>query len=284
MGALTDEHNAGTPLLPTTPSQPLVEPLIELKGIYKKFGQNVVLNGADLTIYPGDALAILGPSGTGKSTILRIIAGLLEPDAGEVYIKGKRCQGAVDDIDRCIRISMVFQQSALFDSLTVEENVGFFLYQNSKLPRQRIRELVQQKLELVGLPGVGSLYPAELSGGMRKRVSFARAILDNPDDEEDDPQILLYDEPTAGLDPIASTVIEDLILELRRSSGCETYAIVTHQHSTIRRTGQKLVLLYQGQVKWQGSQAELDETDNPYVKQFLSGSTQGPMQLVGTHI
>ena len=262
----------------------MVEPLIELKGIYKRFGPNVVLNGANLTIYPGDALAILGPSGTGKSTILRIIAGLLEPDAGEVYIQGKRCQGAIDDVARCIRMSMVFQQSALFDSLTVEENVGFFLYQNSNLPRLRIRELVHEKLEIVGLPGIGDLYPSELSGGMRKRVSFARAILDDPDDVEDDPQILLYDEPTAGLDPIASTVIEDLILELRRSSGCETYAIVTHQDSTIRRTGQRLVLLYQGQVKWQGDQAELNATDNPYVRQFLSGKVHGPMQIVGTHI
>ena len=260
------------------------EPLIELKGIYKKFGQKVVLDGADLSIFPGDALAILGPSGTGKSTILRIIAGLLQPDAGDVYIKGQKCQGAIDDPDRPIRMSMVFQQSALFDSLTVEENVGFFLYQNSKLPRQRIRDLVNEKLELIGLPGIGDLYPGELSGGMRKRVSFARAILDNPDDVADDPQILLYDEPTAGLDPIASTVIEDLILELQRSSGCETYAIVTHQDSTIRRTGKRLILLFQGKVKWQGHVDALDVTDNLYVQQFLSGSIEGPMEIVGKHI
>jgi phospholipid/cholesterol/gamma-HCH transport system ATP-binding protein len=262
----------------------MTQPLIELKGIYKSFGSKVVLDGADLSIYSGDALAIIGPSGTGKSTILRIIAGLLVPDAGEVYIKGQLRQREIDDASNPIRMSMVFQQAALFDSLTVEENVGFFLYQNSKLPYQRIRELVNEKLELVGLSGIGDLYPAELSGGMRKRVSFARAILDNPNDTTDDPQILLYDEPTAGLDPIASTVIEDLIRQLQRTSGCETYAIVTHQDSTIRRTGNRLILLYQGRVRWQGTVDEIDTTDDPFIRQFLSGNVHGPIELVGREI
>jgi phospholipid/cholesterol/gamma-HCH transport system ATP-binding protein len=261
-----------------------MEPLIELKGICQTFDGHVVLRDTNLTIYPGDALAILGPSGTGKSTILRIIAGLQVPDAGEIYIKGQLRRGAADDADRIIRMSMVFQQAALFDSLTVEENVGFFLFQHSKLPCTKIRELVNEKLDLVGLPGVGDLYPAQLSGGMRKRVSFARAILDDPNDEADDPQILLYDEPTAGLDPIASTVIEDLILQLQKTSGCETYAIVTHQHSTIRRTGKRLVLFYDGRVQWEGTTEELDRTDNPYVMQFLSGSVHGPMEIVGQQI
>ncbi|WP_299491411.1 ATP-binding cassette domain-containing protein [Acaryochloris sp. IP29b_bin.137] len=260
------------------------QPLIELKGISKSFGQHVVLDGANLIIYPGDALAILGPSGTGKSTILRIIAGLLAPDEGEVLINGKRRCGSLDNFDNPIRMSMVFQQAALFDSLTVEENVGFFLYQNSALPRQRIRDLVNEKLEVVGLPGIGHLFPAELSGGMRKRVSFARAILDNPDDDLDDPKILLYDEPTAGLDPIASTIIEDLILELQRSSGCDTYAIVTHQHSTIHRNGKRLVLLYKGRVQWQGTWDDIETADNPYLRQFMSGSVQGPMDLVGDYL
>lgn len=255
------------------------DPLIELKGVYKSFGDKLVLDDANLTIYQGDALAIIGPSGTGKSTILRIIAGLLAPDAGEIYIKGQRRRGLIEDCNDPIRMSMVFQQAALFDSLTIEENVGFFLFQNSRLPRRRIRDLVEEKLEMVGLPGVSQLYPAELSGGMRKRVSFARAILDNPDDTADDPQILLYDEPTAGLDPIASTVIEDLIMELRRSSGCETYAIVTHQHSTIRRTGQRVILFYEGRATWEGTVAELDTTENPFVQQFLRGSTEGPIEV-----
>jgi phospholipid/cholesterol/gamma-HCH transport system ATP-binding protein len=259
-------------------------PLIELKGISKRFGDSVILDSVDLEIYPGDSLTILGPSGTGKSSLLRIMAGLLAPDAGEIYLNGQLSQTAIDDPNRSMRMSMVFQQAALFDSLNVAENVGFYLYQHSKLSRRRIRELVEEKLELVGLPGIAKLYPAELSGGMRKRVSFARAILDDPDDEADDPQILLYDEPTAGLDPIASTVIEDLIVELQKTSGCETYAIVSHQHSTIRRTGQRLILLYHGKVRWQGSIEDLDSTDNAYLQQFLSGSVDGPMEILGRHI
>ena len=262
----------------------MTTPLIELRGISKRFGDSVILNGVDLQIYPGDSLTILGPSGTGKSSLLRIMAGLLNPDAGEIYLNGVLSQTAIDDPNRPLRMSMVFQQAALFDSLNVAENVGFYLYQHSKLPRRRIRELVEEKLELVGLPGIAKLYPSELSGGMRKRVSFARAILDDPEDAADDPQILLYDEPTAGLDPIASTVIEDLIVRLQKTSGCETYAIVSHQHSTIRRTGQRLILLYQGKVQWQGSVDDLDETDNAYLQQFLSGSVNGPMEILGRHI
>jgi phospholipid/cholesterol/gamma-HCH transport system ATP-binding protein len=259
-------------------------PLIELRGVSKTFGNKSVLNGANLSLYPGEALGIIGPSGTGKSTILRIIAGLLAPDTGEIYVKGQLRQGLIDDALDPIRMSMVFQQAALFDSLTVEENVGFFLYQHSDLPRPRIRELVAEKLELVGLPGIGELYPAELSGGMRKRVSFARAILDNPLDNSDDPQILLYDEPTAGLDPIASTVIEDLICDLQINSGCNTYAIVTHQDSTIRRTSQRIVFLYQGQVRWQGNIEDLDTTADPYIRQFRSGQVNGPIEVLGHEI
>jgi phospholipid/cholesterol/gamma-HCH transport system ATP-binding protein len=262
----------------------MTTPLIELKGISKSFGDSVILESVDLAIYPGDSLTILGPSGTGKSSLLRIMAGLLAPDAGEIYLNGQLSQTAIDDPNRLLRMSMVFQQAALFDSLNVAENVGFYLYQHSKLPRRRIRELVEEKLELVGLPGIAKLYPSELSGGMRKRVSFARAILDDPEDETDDPQILLYDEPTAGLDPIASTVIEDLIVRLQKTSGCETYAIVSHQHSTIRRTGQRLILLYQGKVQWQGTIDALDSADNEYLKQFLSGNVDGPMEILGRHI
>jgi phospholipid/cholesterol/gamma-HCH transport system ATP-binding protein len=256
-------------------------PLVELRGVSKRFGDAIVLDGVDLSIYPGDSLIILGPSGTGKSTLLRIVAGLSAPDTGEIYLNGQLSQAAIDDPNRPLRMSMVFQQAALFDSLTVAENVGFFLYEKSRLSRQRIRELVQEKLELVGLSGTADLYPAALSGGMRKRVSFARAILDDPEDATDDPKILLYDEPTAGLDPIASTIIEDLIVRLQKTSGCETYAIVTHQHSTIRRTGERLILLYQGKVHWQGTMADLDHSDNAYLQQFLNGSVTGPMEVLG---
>ncbi|WP_322742565.1 ABC transporter ATP-binding protein [Gloeocapsopsis crepidinum] len=260
----------------------MAEPIIELKGVSKAFGNNIVLDEADLTLYQGEALAIIGPSGTGKSTILRIIAGLLAPDAGEIYIQGQMRQGLIEDAADPISIGMVFQQAALFDSLTVEENVGFLLYQHSHLSRSRIRELVNQKLEMVGLTGVGDRYPSELSGGMRKRVSFARAVMSNPDNIKDSPAILLYDEPTAGLDPIASTVIEDLIRYLQCSAGdCNTYAIVTHQDSTIRRTADRVVFLYQGKVQWEGTVNDIDSSDNPLIQQFFSGSVKGPIHVIG---
>jgi phospholipid/cholesterol/gamma-HCH transport system ATP-binding protein len=176
---------------------------------------------------------------------------------------------------------MVFQQAALFDSLTVEENVGFALYQNSNLPHSRIREIVHHRLEMVGLAHAINSYPAELSGGMRKRVSFARAITYNPDDPKEKPAVLLYDEPTAGLDPIASTVIEDLIRQLQCTEGiCGTYAIVTHQDSTIRRTADRIALLYEGKLQWQGTEDEIDSTDNPLVRQFFSGSVEGPIHVI----
>ncbi len=263
----------------------MTEPLIELKGIYKTFGRSPVLDGIDLVIYPGEAVAIIGPSGTGKSTILRIIAGLLAPDAGEVYIAGEQRHGLVGDLeDNPIRIGMVFQQAALFDSLNVNENVGFLLYQHSRLSRRQVRQFVDERLEMVGLPGTGDLYPAELSGGMRKRVSFARAIIADPDNPKDNPQLLLYDEPTAGLDPIASTVIEDLIRQLQSAAGCcGTYLIVTHQDSTIRRTADRVVLLYQGRVQWQGTARDLDTTENLFIRQFMSGQVEGPIEVLGHH-
>lgn len=260
----------------------MTEPLIELKQISKSFGNNVILDQVDLTIYRGEALAIIGPSGTGKSTILRIIAGLTAPDSGEIYIQGQKRVGLIEDAEDPVGIGMVFQQAALFDSLTVEQNVGFLLYQHSKLSRKKIRELVQQKLEMVGLSGIGDRLPSELSGGMRKRVSFARAIMSNPDNPKDNPEVLLYDEPTAGLDPIASTVIEDLVRELQcKDRGCGTYVMVTHQQSTIRRTADVVVFLYKGKVQWQGSVSEVDTTDNPLVRQFFSASVTGPIQVIG---
>lgn len=260
----------------------MTEPLIELKGVSKSFGGNIVLDNVDLTIHKGEALAIIGPSGTGKSTILRIIAGLEAPDAGEIYVQGQLRKGLIEDAQDPIGIGMVFQQAALFDSLTVDENVGFLLYQHSRLPRKRIRELVNQKLEMVGLSGIGDRSPAELSGGMRKRVSFARAIMSNPDNPKDTPEVLLYDEPTAGLDPIASTVIEDLVRQLQYADqGCGTYVMVTHQQSTIRRTADRVVFLYSGKVQWQGSVNDIETTDNPLVQQFFSASIDGPIKVIG---
>lgn len=258
------------------------EPLIELKSVSKMFGGKPILDDVNLIIKKHEALGIIGPSGTGKSTILRIIAGLLEPDSGEVYVQGTLREHWLDDLQDPIGIGMVFQNAALFDSLTVDENIGFLLYQHSKLPRHKIKELVNQKLEMVGLPGIGDRYPAELSGGMRKRVSFARAIMANPQDPRANPEVLLYDEPTAGLDPIASTVIEDLIRDLQAAKGgCSTYVMVTHQDSTIRRTADRIVFLYQGKVQWQGNVEQIDRETNPLVKQFFSGSVSGPIQVAG---
>jgi phospholipid/cholesterol/gamma-HCH transport system ATP-binding protein len=255
--------------------------LIELKGISKSFANNVILADVDLTIYHGEALVIIGPSGTGKSTILRIIAGLLAPDRGQVYLKGELRQGLIEDGNDPMGIGMVFQQAALFDSLTVAENVGFILYQHSRLPRRRIRDLVEEKLEMVGLRGVGDRYPAQLSGGMRKRVSFARAIMANPDNDQYNPEIILYDEPTAGLDPIASTVIEDLVRNLQHSQGvCATYVMVSHQDSTIRRTADRVIFLYGGKVQWEGHVHDIDTTENPLVRQFFSASVSGPIRVI----
>jgi phospholipid/cholesterol/gamma-HCH transport system ATP-binding protein len=258
-----------------------MEALIQLRGVSKAFGKSVILDGIDLDIYPHEGLGIIGPSGTGKSTILRIIAGLLAPDEGEIYIQGELRRGLIEDNLDPIYIGMVFQQAALFDSLTVEENVGFRLFQQSRMPRRRIRELVEAKLGLVGMAGVADRYPAQLSGGMRKRVSFARAIMSNPDRPEDNPEVLLYDEPTAGLDPIASTVIEDLVRDLQQiQDGCPTHVMVTHQDSTIRRTTDRIIFLYQGKVQWDGLTSDIDTTDNPLVRQFFSASTHGPIHVI----
>lgn len=257
------------------------EPLIELRGVCKSFGDKVILDRIDLTVYKGEALVVIGPSGTGKSTVLRAIAGLLPIDDGEIYVKGKRRLGLIEDEEDSLRVALVFQQAALFDSLSVEENVGFLLYQHSKLPCEEIQKLVAEKLDMVGLRGIGDRFPAELSGGMRKRVSFARAIMSNPHNPQDNPDVLLYDEPTAGLDPISSTVIEDLVRYLQTSpAGCDTYVMVTHQESTIRRTADRVVFLYDGKIQWQGSVAEIDTTDNPLVRQFFSASVEGPIHAI----
>ncbi|NJK34394.1 MAG: ATP-binding cassette domain-containing protein [Oscillatoriales cyanobacterium SM2_2_1] len=258
-------------------------PLVALREVHKQFGHSVILNGVSLEIFAGEAVAVIGPSGTGKSTLLRLICGLIQPDKGEVLLKGAPQRDAVGGRDD-LAIGMVFQQAALFDSLTVAENVGFVLYERSRLSDQEIRHQVREKLRLVGLDDVSDRYPSELSGGMRKRVSLARAILDTPNSCEGCQKILLYDEPTAGLDPVASTVVEDLMRSLKECGACDGYVVVTHQESTIRRTADRLVMLYQGLVRYSGSVASIDETDDPHIRQFFSGSTEGPIQLIGKEV
>lgn len=256
-------------------------PLIELKGVSKSFGSKVILDRVNLRVEQGEALVIIGPSGTGKSTILRMIAGLMPIDKGSIYIKGHKRKGLIEDQEDPIGISMVFQQDALFDSLTVEQNVGFSLLQHSNLSYTRIKNLVTEKLEMVGLAGTNDSFPSQLSGGMRKRVSFARAIMSDPDNLKTRPEIVLYDEPTAGLDPIASTVIEDLVRDLQcTKKGCGTYIMVSHQNSTIRRTADRVIFLYGGKIQWQGTVSEIDSTDNPLVRQFFSASIEGPIRVI----
>jgi phospholipid/cholesterol/gamma-HCH transport system ATP-binding protein len=249
------------------------EIMIRVQDVSKSYGENQVLRNISLEVKSGETLGIIGISGCGKSTLLKIISQLETPDSGEVQLADPN-------------YSLVFQYSALFDSLTVFENVAFSLMERpdaeyeKALRRKRktrrhysmaqLQEIVGEKLRMVGLEGVEEQYPNELSGGMRKRVSFARAIVSNP-------KIILYDEPTAGLDPIASTVIEDYIMKLRDELGAAS-VVVTHQFSTINRTD-RLILLHDGEIHWEGTPKELYESDNPYARQFAHASLEGPMAL-----
>eukprot|EP00878_Enallax_costatus_P002173 GHUV01002342.1.p1 GENE.GHUV01002342.1~~GHUV01002342.1.p1 ORF type:complete len:342 (+),score=74.97 GHUV01002342.1:568-1593(+) len=266
--------------------------LIEFRDVHKSFGNKKILQGASFKIHRGEAIGIIGASGTGKSTTLRLAAGLLAPDKGEILICGKPRIGLLSDQtgEEPLRVGMVFQNAALFDSLTVGENVGFLLYEHSNLPKQQVQRLVAESLAQVGLTGVESLYPSELSGGMKKRVALARAVVTDVRDTAE--QVLMYDEPTAGLDPVASTVVEDLIRSLQQKrdqngsngngsrGGISSYIVVTHQHSTIRRAVDRIIFLHQGRVVWEGTTAEFDTTDEPIVRQFAEGSLEGPIAYV----
>ncbi|XP_062199002.1 protein TRIGALACTOSYLDIACYLGLYCEROL 3, chloroplastic-like isoform X1 [Phragmites australis] len=261
--------------------------LIECRDVHKSFGDKHVLRGVSFKIRHGEAVGIIGPSGTGKSTILKVMAGLLAPDKGDVIICGRKRHGLVSDEDISgLRIGLVFQSAALFDSLTVRENVGFLLYENSSLPEDRIGKLVTETLAAVGLKGVEDRMPSELSGGMKKRVALARSIIFDDTKEVIEPEVLLYDEPTAGLDPIASTVVEDLIRSvhmigqdaLGKAGKIASYAVVTHQHSTIRRAVNRLLFLHDGKIVWEGMTHEFTTSTNPFVQQFASGSLDGPIQ------
>ncbi|XP_058000618.1 protein TRIGALACTOSYLDIACYLGLYCEROL 3, chloroplastic-like [Hevea brasiliensis] len=266
--------------------------LIECKNVYKSFGEKDILRGVSFKIRHGEAVGIIGPSGTGKSTILKIIAGLLAPDKmnnqdGEVYIRGRKRDGLISDQDISgLRIGLVFQSAALFDSLTVRENVGFLLYENSNMGEEQISELVKETLAAVGLKGVEDRLPSELSGGMKKRVALAGSIICDITKESIEPEVLLYDEPTAGLDPIASTVVEDLIRSVHmieedavgKPGKIASYMVVAHQHSTIGRAVDRLLFLYEGKIVWQGITHEFTASTNPIVQQFASGSLDGPIR------
>ncbi len=236
---------------------------LEVKNLVKTFDDKKILNNISFKIENGQTLGVIGFSGSGKSTLLKIISGILSLDSGEIiYPKDSE-------------VAMAFQYSALFDFLNVYENIAFPLLERrefrGKYSKEEIDKIVAQKLKMVGLEGIEEKFPSELSGGMQKRVGFARAIVTNPN-------IILYDEPTAGLDPVTSTMIEDYIVQLKKDLNASC-VVVTHQLSTIKRAVDYVIMLYQGDIVFKGSVYELLEGKNDYARQFVSASINGPMNI-----
>lgn len=243
----------------------MAEAVISLRQLNITFGTHTVLDNIDLDVYRGETLAILGPSGTGKSTVLRSMIGLLEPNGGKIYIQGEDVSSLDEDGWNRLRMKMgmVFQYSALFDFLTVGENVAFGLRQHTDKSDAEIGRIVTEMLDLVGLPGTQDLYPAELSGGMKKRVGLARAIAVNP-------EIVLYDEPTAGLDPIMSRNISRLIKKTQEHMHV-TSVLVTHDMQSAFYAADRVAMLYEGHIVAIGTAAEIKNSSNPIVKAFIEG-------------
>ena len=238
---------------------------IKVENLTKEFDGRKVLDNISFSVEEGEILSIVGFSGSGKSTILKILCGLLKADSGNIDISNGD-------------VAMVFQYSALFDSLNVFDNISFALQERkefkNKYTQDELKEIVAKSLRTVGLSGIEDKFPHELSGGMQKRVSLARAIVTKP-------KFILYDEPTAGLDPIASTVIEDYILRLRDETKA-TSIIVTHQMSTIKRCSDRVIMLYDGHIVYRGTPNDLLEQNTPYTKQFVSASMDGPMKIAAS--
>ena len=241
------------------------------------WGELKVLNRLNFLLNSGEKLAIVGPSGSGKSTILKILAGLILPSEGELKIFGKPQEYLRLDQIEPPDVRLVFQNPALLGSLTIEENVGFILERNKNLPRQIIKEMVNECLEEVGLYNISHKLPSEISGGMQKRVSFARALIGEKKNNNTDKPLLLFDEPTAGLDPIASTRIEDLINKTNNKVQGSSI-VVSHVLSTIERTSNRVLILYGGKFRWEGSISEFRSSRDPFVIQFREGRLDGPMQ------
>ncbi|MBU0571762.1 MAG: ABC transporter ATP-binding protein [Candidatus Omnitrophica bacterium] len=245
----------------------------EVKGLVKDFGGRTVLSGIDLKVREGETFVIMGGSGCGKSTLLRHMIGNLKPSSGRVYLLGTDItdfEGAeLDDVRK--KIGMSFQSSALFDSMTVGENVSLPLREHTKLEKSVINIMVTMKLELVGLRGFEDLMPSEISGGMKKRVGIARAIAM-------DPKIVFYDEPTAGLDPIMAAVIDKLILDLSRKLSI-TSIVVTHDMKSVLGIGDRIAMLYEGSVLEVGTAEEIKNSQNATVQQFINGSFDGPISF-----
>jgi phospholipid/cholesterol/gamma-HCH transport system ATP-binding protein len=246
--------------------------MIELGGVQKAFGANRVLRGIDLTVPTGSSLVVIGGSGTGKSVLLKCILGLVTPDAGSILLDGQ--PAGADRAAWLDRFGMLFQGGALFDSLKVWENVAFRLSRGPRhLPKDQAHALAVEKLARVGLgPQVADLYPAELSGGMQKRVGLARAIAA-------DPQIIFFDEPTAGLDPIMAGVINDLIRAIVTDMGA-TAITITHDMTTVRSVADTVAMLHDGVIRWTGPVAEMDAAPDPYLQQFIHGRAEGPIAAI----
>jgi phospholipid/cholesterol/gamma-HCH transport system ATP-binding protein len=239
--------------------------LIELRDLHKRFGRLTVLNGVSISVPEGQSLVVLGPSGTGKSVLLKHLVGLLGPDSGEVWFDGKRVDGRPERELIPIRqqFGFLFQMGALFDSLNVEDNIAFPLLEHTSMGPAEIQKVVQRKLELVGLPETRKKMPAELSGGQRKRVALARAIAM-------DPRVILYDEPTTGLDPIRADIINELMLKLKRELKV-TSVIVTHDMHSAFKVADRMVMLNQGKIIFDGTPEEIRRADDPVVRSFVRG-------------
>jgi len=249
-------------------------PKILIQDVRKSFGPKAVLTGIDLDVAPGESLVVIGGSGTGKSVLLKCILGILTPDSGRIEIDGEGVTHlsatARDDINR--KFGMLFQGAALFDSLPVWENVAFGLMQGQSMGRSEAKDRAMDTLAKVGLaPEVGHLSPAELSGGMQKRVGLARAIAGSP-------EIVFFDEPTTGLDPIMADVINDLIVTCVKDRGITALSI-THDMASARKIGDRIAMLYHGKLIWIGPAKDVDETDNAYLDQFVHGRADGPIKM-----
>ncbi len=250
------------------------ESKIRIRGLKKSFGRKVVLDGVDLDVASGESVVVIGGSGTGKSVLLKCILGLLSPDAGSIEIDGEETVGADDEARHRInaKFGMLFQSAALFDSLPVWENVAFGLLAENRCSRAEGREIALTKLAQVGLgKGLADTYPAELSGGMQKRVGLARAIAADPD-------IIFFDEPTTGLDPIMADVINSLIVTTTREVGA-TGLTITHDMESAEIIGDRVAMLYAGKVIWSGDAKGVGRSDNVYVDQFVHGRAEGPIRV-----
>ena len=247
--------------------------MIRMEGVRKSFGENHVLRGVDLQIDKGTSMVIIGGSGTGKSVALKCVLGLIRPDGGRILVDGKDAEAGDRDAFLA-RFGMLFQGGALFDSLPVWQNVAFRLLRGSlKRPQAEAREIAIEKLRRVGLkPDVADRLPAELSGGMQKRVGLARAIAAEP-------EIIFFDEPTTGLDPIMSGVINDLIREIVVEMGA-TAMTITHDMSSVRAIADNVAMLHDGVIKWTGPVSQMDASGDPYLDQFIHGRATGPIEAV----